>query len=180
MKWVQFRSKSLRGSAYLESAEAVQAVCQTYGATFIINDQVEIAKALRADGIHLGQDDMPIFEARQVLGKDKIIGGTANTVEQVLNLLETSVDYIGLGPYRNTQTKVKLSPILGASGIQKVISAANSNIPIIAIGGIGLEDFSTVMNCGVQGLAISSAINFAENPKECATQFIEKLKFVNA
>ena len=155
--------------AELESAAlAVQRACSEYGATFIIDDNVALAKRIGADGVHLGKNDMPIAEARNILGDGYIIGGTVNTFEDITNLLRaTPPDYFGCGPYRYTTTKQNLSPILGVEGYRAIIEQMrchNIDIPLIAIGGITKADIPAIMACGVSGIALSGSILNAQDP----------------
>ena len=112
--------------------------------TFILNDRVELAALIGADGVHLGKNDMSPMEARSILGPQAIIGGTANTFDDILRLIDESVDYIGLGPFRFTSTKKNLSPVLGIEGYAHIFQLCkehNINIPIVAIGGLDKSDF---------------------------------------
>ena len=112
-RWIQLRMKDASPEEREQEAVRVQELCRTYGATFIIDDDVELVKKLKADGVHLGKNDMPIAEARHILAKDFIIGGTANTFDDVVSHYRAGADYIGCGPFRFTTTKKNLSPILG-------------------------------------------------------------------
>ena len=128
---------------------------------------------------------MPIDKARRLLGKDKIIGGTANTFEDVKRIYSAGADYIGCGPFRFTTTKKKLSPILGLDGYKRIIEQMNAyriNLPVIAIGGILLPDVSDIMQTGVSGIAVSGAILNADNdnsPVATMKRFINELKSNN-
>jgi len=173
--WVQLRVKNTDFEQWLQIAKETQAVCIKYNAVLIINDNVEIAKIINADGVHLGKNDMSPVEARKILGNDFIIGGTANSEEDVRNLINSEVDYIGLGPFRFTKTKENLSPVLGLTGIQKIISNTNPRVPVIAIGGIQTSDVEELLDNGVNGIAVSSAINLAENISDSATKFINTI-----
>ena len=142
-------------------------MCRDVGATFIIDDRVELVKELGADGVHLGKNDMPISEARKVLGSAFIIGGTANTFEDVKAHYEASANYIGCGPFRFTTTKKNLSPVLGLEGYRHIVEQmeeANIHLPIVAIGGITAEDIPAIMQTGVTGIALSGTILHAEKP----------------
>ena len=144
-----------------------QQLCQKFGATFVIDDRVALVKELQADGVHLGKNDMPIAEARRLLGPDYIIGGTANTFEDVKSHYESGADYIGCGPYRFTTTKQKLSPVLGLDGYRRIIiemRAAHIDIPIVAIGGITKEDIPAILATGITGIALSGTVLRAANP----------------
>ena len=169
-RWVQLRMKDAEEAVMAETAIAVQRMCREYGATFIIDDNVTLAKRIGADGVHLGKHDMPISVARDILGERHIIGGTVNTFEDVLhNLNGATPDYFGCGPFRETSTKRNLSPTLGLYGYKDIIRQMRSHgidIPIVAIGGIRREDIPALMECGVSGIALSSSILTADNPSQ--------------
>jgi thiamine-phosphate pyrophosphorylase len=171
IKWIQFRTKSLTGEAYVTEAIKVKDICKEFDAVFILNDRVELVKEIGMDGVHLGKTDMAVSEARRILGQDAIIGGTANTSEDINHLLSEGVNYIGLGPFKYTCTKQKLSPVLGLERILEISNRYKSIIPVICIGGITLEDAKTLMENGAYGLAVSSAIAQSSNPELSAKQF---------
>lgn len=178
--WIQLRFKNASSLELFTLAEAVKFLCEEYLATFIINDNVHLAQQLVADGVHLGLADMKVAEARALLG-NKIIGGTANTFEDVLRRVEENCDYIGLGPYQFTETKSNLSPILGLEGytsILKKMEEQNIHIPIYAIGGIPLEDVADLMKTGIHGIAVSGLITKSSEQEKLITQLHEKL-YVN-
>ncbi|MDR7128977.1 thiamine-phosphate pyrophosphorylase [Algoriphagus sp. 4150] len=168
-KWIQLRMKNFPDEIVEKTALEVQSLCAQFGATFILNDNVNLAKKINADGVHLGLSDTAIIEARLILGKDKIIGGTANTVEDVVQRIEEGCNYIGLGPYRFTTTKEKLSPILGLEGYRSLINRLNEEqrkTPIVAIGGIQLEDISPILETGISGIALSGILTNSMHKKE--------------
>lgn len=178
-RWIQLRMKDATPEEVRTEAVRVQALCKEYGATFIIDDQVELVKELHADGVHLGKKDMPIAEARQILGKDFIIGGTANTFEDVQMHYQAGVDYIGCGPFRFTTTKKNLSPILGLEGYTSIVSqmkATGINLPIVAIGGITYDDIPAIMQTGVTGIALSGTILRADNPVDETRRILEAIR----
>ncbi|MBV2228240.1 MAG: thiamine phosphate synthase [Sphingobacterium mizutaii] len=162
IKWLQLRWKFGREKELHQLAELSRKLCELYQATFIINDHLHLAKELDADGIHLGLQDESILSARAVLGNEKIIGGTANSFQDVLQRIQEECDYIGLGPLRFTSTKQKLSPVLGFSGYQEIIQRLkNEKVqypPIYAIGGIKEQDLTELLQAGIYGVAISSLI----------------------
>ncbi len=169
--WVQLRIKD-DNLAILSIAEKVKNLCKNK-ATFILNDHVAIAKSVNADGVHLGLDDMHIQEARKILGKEKIIGGTANTQEDCFNRIKDGANYIGLGPFRHTKTKKKLSPILGINGYQSILNN-EVTIPVVAIGGITLADMTELKNkTSVHGVALSGLIRSAANKTALVTSINE-------
>ena len=187
-KWVQLRVKSPdlitdeAKAEFMASLKAMaleaQRMCREHGATFIIDDNVALVKEIGADGVHLGKKDMPINEARRILGKDFIIGGTANTFEDVKAHYEAGADYIGCGPFRFTTTKQGLSPILGLEGYRSIVSrmrAEGIDMPIVAIGGITKEDIPEIMQTGVTGIALSGTILNAENPVAETRRIIETI-----
>ena len=165
--WVQLRMKEAKPEDIIETGKQARRLCDKYSATLIIDDHVELVKEIGADGVHLGKNDMPISEARKILGNDLIIGGTANTFDDVRNHYEASADYIGCGPFRFTTTKKVLAPILGLQGYSDItarMKAEGIDIPIIAIGGITLDDIPDLMQTGINGIAISGSILQAEDP----------------
>lgn len=177
-RWIQLRMKDAQEVDFLLAAKQIGAMCKEYGATFILDDHVEWVGITGADGVHLGKNDMPVDEARNQLGANRIIGGTANTFEDVERLWRQGVNYIGCGPYRFTTTKKNLSPVLGLDGYRHIISkmkAHDINIPVVAIGGILQPDIKDVMATGVSGIAVSGAILNAENPVEEMKRFIDSL-----
>ncbi len=166
-RWVQLRMKDATDEEMEPVALEVQRLCTESGATFIIDDHVELVKRIHADGVHLGKNDMPIREARQILGDTYIIGGTANTFADIQRHYSDGADYIGCGPFRYTTTKKNLSPILGLEGYADIVSQMRLNnifLPIVAIGGITLDDIPEIMNTGVTGIALSGTILRADNP----------------
>lgn len=167
-RWIQLRIKDQSPTLILDYAIRAKRLCDEYEAKLIINDHPEIAKQAKAHGVHLGLDDMPIAAARKLLGPDFIIGGTANTIQHLQQRIEEGVDYIGLGPYRFTTTKKKLSPTLGLEGYQTLLREKNRmiDVPIIAIGGILIEDLPELMTTGVHGVALSSTLtNVVDLPR---------------
>jgi thiamine-phosphate pyrophosphorylase len=169
INWVQLRVKDTPKDEWLRYAIETREICAHHKAVFLVNDSVEIAANVGADGVHLGKADMRPSEARKILGPSFIIGGTANTFEDIVRLTDEGVDYIGLGPFRFTTTKKNLSPILGLNGYEAILSKMkdqNIHIPIIAIGGITPVDVKAIKKTGVHGIAISSAITLADNKKE--------------
>jgi thiamine-phosphate pyrophosphorylase len=179
--WVQLRLKDEIFETVLDTARSAKEICDLFKVKLIINDYPEVAKQVDAHGIHLGKKDCCPLEARALLGTNKIIGGTANTLEDCEALCDKQVDYIGLGPFRFTTTKKDLSPVLGAEGYRRLLSSLHSSgktIPVIAIGGITGSDVSILVGSGVHGLAISGGLTSLEDPrkllKEIQYQFSEK------
>ena len=166
-RWIQLRMKDATDDEVRPVAIEAQKLCKQYGATFISDDRVALVKELQADGVHLGKNDMPISEARRLLGPDYIIGGTANTIWDVKAHYAAGADYIGCGPFRFTTTKQKLSPVLGLDGYRRIIiemRAAHIDLPIVAIGGITKDDIPAILATGITGIALSGTVLRAANP----------------
>lgn len=174
-RWIQLRMKDAMETDFLRAAKKIRRLCDEYHATFILDDHVEWVGLTGADGVHLGKNDMPVDEARKMLGRNKIIGGTANTFEDVERLSRQGADYIGCGPFRFTTTKKNLSPVLGLEGYRDITAQMKDHdiqLPIVAIGGILHQDIPAIMQTGVTGIAVSGAILNAENPVEEMRLFI--------
>lgn len=177
-RWVQLRMKEATEAEFMAAAAEIGRLCKEHGATFVLDDHVEWVEKTGADGVHLGKNDMPIDEARKILGNDKIIGGTANTFEDVERLYRHGANYIGCGPFRFTTTKKNLSPVLGLEGYQHIVDQMKShgiNLPIVAIGGILESDIKSILATGVSGIAVSGGILNAENPAEEMQRFLKHL-----
>lgn len=175
---IQLRLKNVSDELYLDVAHKTKALCDTYQARLIINDHAHIAESCNSDALHLGLNDMAIPEAKKRL-PGKLIGGTANTFEHVKQRCAEQVDYIGLGPYRFTTTKEKLSPILGIAGYQNIIDqmkAENLHVPVYAIGGIELKDIASIVSTGVYGIAVSGLITQSDQ-KETLVKEINNLLY---
>lgn len=166
LKWIQYRPKNTDLETVLKEGAAIAELCRAHKASFIMNDQVEAAVLLEADGVHLGKSDMHPEKAREILGEGKIIGGTANTFVDIISLVNAGVDYIGLGPFRFTETKAQLSPILGLEAYKSIfekLKERHIELPIVAIGGIRLTDIVDLQNAGTYGIAISSLLSEADD-----------------
>lgn len=177
-RWIQLRMKDAPAEEIIACAEEVLPLCRRHGAKFLLDDHVELVRQLGADGVHLGKNDMPVDEARKILGPDIIIGGTANTIEDIIRLHKQGADYIGCGPFRFTTTKKNLSPILGLDGYKSIVLKMKElgiALPIVAIGGITVEDIPAVMETGVSGIALSGAILGAPDPVEMTARIIETI-----
>ena len=166
-KWIQLRMKDASDDEVRQAAAEIQPMCKEHEAVFLLDDRVELVKELHADGVHLGKNDMPIDEARRILGEEYIIGGTANTFEDIQRIAAQGADYIGCGPFRFTTTKKNLAPVLGIEGYRDIIAKmrnAGINIPMVAIGGITPDDIDEILATGVQGIAVSGTVLNADDP----------------
>ncbi|MBO4370224.1 MAG: thiamine phosphate synthase [Paludibacteraceae bacterium] len=175
-RWIQLRMKHATDDEVRPVALQAMQLCKAYGAKLIIDDRVALVKELGADGVHLGKNDMPVAEARKLLGSQFIIGGTANTFEDILLHYKSSADYIGCGPFRFTTTKEKLAPVLGLEGYRSLLEQmreAKIQLPLVAIGGISAEDIPALMRTGVSGIAVSGAVLRAQDPVAEVKQLIK-------
>ena len=175
-RWIQLRMKDASDDEVRKAATEIQPMCKAHDAIFLLDDRVELAKELKADGVHLGKNDMPVDEARRVLGEEFIIGGTANTFEDIERLARQGADYIGCGPFRFTTTKKNLAPVIGIEGYRDIIEkmkAAGIDLPVVAIGGITADDIDDILATGVRGIAVSGTVLRAENPVAMMKQIIQ-------
>ncbi len=181
--WVQLRMKE--NMNIFTAREIGQLInMHTTPCVYCINDNIKIALRCGATAVHLGKEDIPVSEAwkktDEFLTPDETfyIGATANTFEDIKRAVEQGASYIGLGPFRHTETKKKLSPVLGLDGYRRIIQQckeAGYNIPIFAIGGICLEDVGALMQTGITGIAVSGAIINADDPVEETRRFINEI-----
>ncbi len=158
---IQLRAKNLNARDFLDLAFRIFNILDPYNIPFIINDKVDIAQACKADGVHLGQKDMPLSQARKILGNNKIIGISVNTVKEAIKAETEGANYLGASPLFYTDSKKDLDPELGLKGLQKMREQVK--IPILAIGGINFSNASEVMAAGADGIAVISAILGADN-----------------
>ena len=166
-RWIQLRMKEASDTQAEEVARQALALCRAAGAVFIIDDRVELAGRLHADGVHLGKADMPVREARRLLGPGFRIGGTANTFEDVLLHYRAGADYLGIGPFRFTTTKQKLAPSLGLEGYRAITARMREegiDLPVVGIGGVTAEDMSALAGAGLSGIALSGSVLRAVDP----------------
>ncbi|MCZ2393614.1 MAG: thiamine phosphate synthase [Chitinophagales bacterium] len=173
-KWIQLRIKDTNCEKWRAIAKDAVKICRSYGAKLIINDSVQMAIEVDADGVHLGKDDMPIHSARALLGKGKIIGGTGSTIEDIMELSHSGADYAVIGPYKYTPTKKNMNITLGLLKYKEFVTEMKDkfiNFPIIAIGGIHLEDVPSLLKLGVYGVAVSSAIFSTTIPGQMVKSF---------
>lgn len=182
IRWVQLRVKNKTLEEWEQIALLTKAVTDFYQVKLIINDSLQVALSIGAHGVHLGKQDMSVAEAKKNVPPGFIVGGTANTFEDIVRLHAEGADYIGLGPFRFTATKEKLSPVLGLEGYRKIIHQCllnNIHIPVIAIGGIVPEDVPELIGTGVSGIAVASAISLATDKKSVVERFKAHLTYAN-
>lgn len=166
-RWIQLRMKGASDAETEPVAREALQLCREAGATFIIDDRVELVKRLGADGVHLGLLDMPVAEARRFLGEGFIIGGTANTFDNIRLHYQGGANYIGCGPFRFTTTKAKLAPTLGLEGYRNLVGRMRQegiDLPIVSIGGVTAEDIPDLKAVGLSGIALSGSVLRAPDP----------------
>jgi thiamine-phosphate diphosphorylase len=181
VRLIQLRMKEASDERFLETAAAAMKICGGWGSRLIINDRVEVAAAVGADGVHVGKEDLPVREARRILGEGKIVGGTANTLDDIREQYRGGADYIGLGPYRYTTTKKKLSPILGLEGYREIMRQMGVErvvVPVYAIGGIGVGDVGDLVEAGVYGVAFSGMLVQASDRGEMVKEILKQFRYV--
>ncbi|MHA1785709.1 MAG: thiamine phosphate synthase [Candidatus Helarchaeota archaeon] len=171
---VQLREKNLDARRYLEKALNLKNRLDECKVPFIINDRVDVAFAAGAIGVNVGQSVLPITHARRILGKNKIIGLSTNTVKQAIEAEKLGADYIAISPVFSTPTKTDIDPPVGIEGIPRFKKVVK--IPIIGIGGINKNNARAVIRAGCDGIAVVSAIMASENPKEAAAELIREIE----
>jgi thiamine-phosphate pyrophosphorylase len=157
-RWIQLRTKNAAPDAWLSLAREIGAICQRSGAIFIVNDSVDIAVAANADGVHLGKQDLDWREARQLLGPQRLLGGTVNNAADATRARASGcLDYVGVGPLRFTTTKQKLAPVLGLAGVRDLLAQLGP-LPAWVIGGVEPSDLPDLRAAGAVGVAVSGAL----------------------
>lgn len=169
---VQLRLKNISEKKFLKLAHEAREITSQFQTRLIINDNYKIAKEVKADGVHLGKTDASPPIARKQLYTWQIIGGTANTPQDCESLIEKEVDYISLGPFRFTETKENLPPVLGLNGYTAIIETLKTKTPILAVGGITTEDVTAILETGISGIAVSGAITRDFNTIEIFNQLL--------
>jgi thiamine-phosphate pyrophosphorylase len=175
-RWIQLRMKEASDAEVIAVAREARMMCDAYGARLILDDRAHLVAETHADGVHLGRTDMPVDEARRLLGPDPIIGGTANTIDDIRRLDAMGADYIGCGPLRFTTTKARLAPLLGYDGYEALLSQMRHEgitLPLIAIGGVTADDLPTLARIGVAGIAVSGHVLRADDPIRAMQNLID-------
>ena len=178
-RWIQLRMKDASAEVIVCRGKEMLALCRKRRAVLVVNDAPQLAVAIGADGVHLGQADMPPIEARRIIGDGAVIGSTAKTFEQIAARNDGETDYVGLGPFRFTTTKKNLSPVLGTEGYRTILGrmrTENIPLPVVAIGGIELPDIPQIMRTGVDGIALSGAIARADSPATTTANFLNAIR----
>lgn len=170
---IQFRQKSGATGEMIEVARKMKKLCEESDVKFIVNDRIDVAIAVAADGVHLGQDDFPIPLARKLLGEGRIIGGSAATIAEARKCLSEGADYVGFGPVYPTTSKDDAGPVSGIDILKQVVEAIP--LPIIAIGGVSAENTPKVIRAGAHGIAVISAVCCQEDPERATRELYRAL-----
>ncbi len=168
---IQLREKENTTREYISLAEKVHAITQKYNIPLIIDDRVDVALAVNAEGVHVGQSDMPVFMARKLMGENKIVGATTKTVSQAVEAYEQGADYLGVGAIYPTTTKVK-TVLTSVDTLKEIVKAVP--ISVNAIGGLNADNIDILKGSGISGICVVSAIMKSENPKLAAKNLKEK------
>ncbi|MDH5202108.1 MAG: thiamine phosphate synthase [Nitrospirota bacterium] len=173
MNWIQYREKENSRRKVYEESVRLRKLTQDFNAVLIVNDHPDIALCVNAEGVHLGQDDLPLREARKIMGKKRIIGISTHSLEQAIEAEKGGADYIGFGPVFHTTTKDAGRP-QGVTILREVKKQVN--LPVVAIGGITLENIHSVLDAGADAVAVASAI-LSGNIEENVKRFMEIIRF---
>jgi thiamine-phosphate pyrophosphorylase len=171
---IQFRQKTGSTEELIRTAAEIRRLCAKAGAAFIVNDRVDVAWAVEADGVHLGRDDFPIPHARRLLGTDRLIGGSASNLEEARQCVAEGADYVGFGPVYATSSKSDAGPAAGVELLREISAAVP--VPVVAIGGIGLANLGDVCRAGAFGVAVISAVCCQPNPKAATRALRDALR----
>lgn len=177
-KWIQLRLKDASDEEFRQTALEIIPLCKENEAFLVFDDRVELAMEMGVHGVHLGKNDMNPLKAREIMGAEAIIGVTANSADDITKYLGKDIDYVGLGPFRFTTTKQRLAPTLGTEGYARILEEirhAGVTLPVVAIGGITLEDIPAIMATGVNGVAVSGSIINAPDPVDYTRRLLEAL-----
>lgn len=174
---VQLREKDCSTLEFYEQAILLKKCLHPYNIPLIINDRLDIALACDAEGLHIGQSDMPYDIARKLFGRDKIIGLSVECIQDAVNANELDVDYIGISPVFGTPTKTDTAPALGLNGVQEIVKV--SRHPAVGIGGINKTNAAEVISAGAEGISVVSAIMSAIDPKESALELKSIIQKIN-
>lgn len=177
--WIQYRCLTKSDDELIEELHQVASICDDWGATLILTDHYHLLDKVDAQGVHLENMNADFNDIREKISDEKTLGASANSVDDIKRITESGVvDYIGCGPFAITQTKPNDYPVLGANGYKTIIEQLNSiekDIPLIAVGGIKIEDVEDVLASGVYGIAVSAAVNLATDPGSALKDFYKKI-----
>ena len=179
-KWIQYRCLTKSDDELLKDIHVIAEICDDWGATLIVTDHIHLNGKADIQGFHIEDMDADFRTLREELGEAVTIGGSANTVEGLIRIAQEGADYAGFGPFKVTTTKPNNAPLLGVQGYENamnILKAQNIDLPVLAVGGVGLEDIELLLATGIFGIAASSAINQAENMRNAYLDFYDKVIF---
>ena len=171
---IQLREKEMENGDLYNLASSIREITKKRKALFLVDDRVDIAQACDADGVHLGEKDLPIKIARKLLGRDKIIGATVRNLSQALRAQREGADYLSLGPIFSTKTKEGLPPPRGLKAITRI--KKKIKIPLIAIGGINRENVASIIRAGADGIAVVGAVVGQENVRKATQELLKQIQ----
>jgi len=174
---VQYRQKTRATRDMIETAAAIQDLCASAGVTFIVNDRVDVAIAAKADGVHLGQDDFPVRLARELLGLDRVIGVSGGVLDEARQGIADGADYVGFGPIYATDSKPDAGEAQGLGKLSEM--ACSLSVPVIAIGGIGIDTAADVIRAGAHGVAVISAVCCREDPEGATRTLVGRIRSIH-
>ncbi|RYG16027.1 MAG: thiamine phosphate synthase [Chitinophagaceae bacterium] len=177
-KWIQYRCLSKSDKELLADIHSIAEICDDWGATLIVTDHIHLKGKADIQGFHIEDMDADFIALRQQIGEEYTLGGSANTVENLIRLAKEGADYAGLGPFNVTTTKPNTSPLLGVKGYENAMArlkAEHINLPILAVGGVSLPDLAQLLATGIFGIAASSAINQAEDLRRAYEDFYKAI-----
>ncbi|KIA94581.1 thiamine-phosphate pyrophosphorylase [Pedobacter kyungheensis] len=178
-KWIQYRCLSKDDAALLADINAIAEICDDWGTTLIVTDHIHLNGKADIQGFHIEDMNADFTAIRKQLGNDVTLGGSANTVENLIRLANQGADYAGFGPFATTETKPNHLPLIGVEGYYKAVQelkAANIQLPLLAVGGIKIYDIEALMQTGIYGIAVSGAINFSDDFIEAYQDFYTLVK----
>jgi thiamine-phosphate pyrophosphorylase len=174
VRWLQYRNKSASSRQYLDSSRELAEALRPRGVTFCVNDRPDVAFLAGASGVHVGQDDLDVEQARRVAGSDKLVGVSTHNLEQFNKAAASSADYIAIGPLFTTTSKANPDPIVGLAFLRRVRDLTDK--PIVGIGGISLDRAKSVIEAGADSVAVISGVLGSPNPSQSARQYLEVLE----
>ncbi|WP_343522569.1 thiamine phosphate synthase [Pedobacter sp.] len=178
-KWIQYRCLSKSDEELLKDINAIAEICDDWGTTLIVTDHIHLNGKADIQGFHMEDMDADFIALRKLVGHDVTLGGSANTVTNLIRLAREGADYAGYGPFAETETKPNNLPLLGVETYYKAVQelkAANSQLRILAVGGIKIYDVETLMQTGIYGIAVSGAVNSADDFIEAYQNFHDAVK----
>jgi thiamine-phosphate pyrophosphorylase len=177
-KWIQYRCLTKSDDELLKDINSIAEICDDWGTTLIVTDHVHLNGKADIQGFHIEDMDADFIALRNKLGRDVTLGGSSNTVKGLISLAHSGVDYAGFGPFSITETKPNNFPVLGISGYENAIQQLRKmdiQLPVLAVGGVKLQDVSVLMQTGVFGIAVSGAVNFAEDFVDAYEEFYREV-----